>query len=383
VNLLYDWNPYFVQRTAEMLDLLRRLVEIESPSHDKPAVDRCGRFVAEAARQAGAEVTLVSQSRTGDHLVARWPGRKEREKGFLLLCHLDTVWPLGTLAERPWRVEEEQGRVYGPGCLDDKASAVVVLAALEGLRDVGIALCRPVTVVFNADEEIGSRSSRALIEAESARAEVVFCVEPARPDGALKIARKGTARYTVTALGRATHAGSDHEQGVNAIEELAHQILRLQGMTDYAVGTTVNVGYVQGGTRTNVVPERATARVDVRVRTAAEGVRIAAAIESLRSISPAARLAVEGGLSRPPMEESPLTMGPFRRAQAIAADLGMSLTGGSTGGASDANFTAALGVPTLDGLGAVGDGAHSEDEYVLVSSLPERAALLAALLSRW
>ncbi len=382
MTILYDWTPYFVQRTEELLDVLRQLVQIESPSHDKPAVDRCSRFVAELARQAGAEVTVVPQSRTGDHLLARWPGR-EREGGVLLLCHLDTVWPLGTLAERPWRVDEVRDRAYGPGCLDDKASAVLILAALAGLREVEGGPRRPVTAIFNSDEEIGSRSSRSLIEEEAARVEVVFCLEPARPDGALKIARKGTARYTVTALGRAAHAGSDHERGVNAIAELAHQILRLQGMTDYEVGTTVNVGWVQGGTRTNVVPERATARIDARVRTAAEGARIVAAIEGLRPISPDARLVVEGGLARPPMEESELTLGPLRRAQEIGAALGMSLTGGSTGGASDANFTTALGTPTLDGLGAVGDGAHSVDEYVFIPSLPERAALLAALLSRW
>ena len=201
--------------------------------------------------------------------------------------------------------------------------------------------------------------------------------------GQLKTFRKGVGQFKVVAHGRSAHAGVDHEKGINAIEELAHHILRLQAMTDYTVGTTINVGWVQGGVRTNVVPERAEARVDVRVRTAAEGLRLVAAIEGLQPVLPGARLVVEGGLSRPPMEESPVTLEPFRRAQEIAAGLGLTLTAGGSGGASDGNFTACLGVPTLDGLGAIGDGAHSTEEYVLISSLAERAALMAALLTRW
>ena len=375
---MIDLRTYFSQRTEEMLDLLRRLVELESPSTDKAATDRVGRFVADRAREAGAQVTAVPQERYGDHWLARWG---EGEGGFLLLCHLDTVWPVGTLKERPWRVEGD--RALGPGCYDDKASAAIILTALKGLRDLNIAPARPVTVLFNTDEEVGSRSSRPLIEAEAARAAVVFCVEPARPDGSLKVWRKGTGQYVITALGRAAHAGADHERGINAIEELAHQILRLQGMTDYERGTTVNVGWMQGGTRTNIVPERAQIRVDLRVRTQAEGVRMDEAIKGLRPVLPGARLIVEGGLSRPPMEEGPVTLEPFRRAREIGAELGITLTAGGSGGASDGNFTAALGVPTLDGLGAIGDGAHSVDEYVLIPSLPERAALLAALLTRW
>jgi len=373
-----ELRVYFSQRTEEMLDLLRMLVELESPSTDKEALDRTGQFVAQVARERGASVTIVPQERSGDHVLARWG---EGEPGFLLLCHLDTVWPVGTLAERPWRVEG--GRAFGPGCLDDKSSAVVVLAALAGLRELGLPPRYPVTVLFNSDEEVGSRTSRALIEAEAGQAEVVLCVEPARPDGSLKVWRKGTLRYVVTALGKAAHSGADHQKGVNAVEELAHQTLRLQGMTDYGVGTTVNVGWVQGGTRTNVVPERARARVDVRVRTMAEGQRMVEEIEGLRPVLPGARLVVEGGMSRPPMEDSPVTREPFRRAQEIAAGLGLLVTADGSGGASDGNFTACLGVPTLDGLGAVGDGAHSPEEYVVVSSLAERAALMAALLSRW
>lgn len=375
---MIDLRTHFSKRTEEMLDLLRRLVEIESPSTDKAATDRIGRFVADRAREAGAQATAVPQERYGDHWLVRWG---EGEGGFLLLCHLDTVWPVGTLKERPWRVEGD--RAFGPGCYDDKGSAVVILTALMGLRDLGLRPSRPVTVLFNTDEEVGSRSSRPIIEAEAARAAVVLCVEPARPDGSLKVWRKGTGQYVITALGRAAHAGADHERGINAVEELAHQVLRLQRMTDYERGTTVNVGWIQGGTRTNIVPDRAQIRVDVRVRTRAEGERMDAAIRSLRPVLPGARLTVEGGPSRPPMEEGPVTLEPFRRAREIGAELGMTLIAGGSGGASDGNFTAALGIPTLDGLGPIGDGAHSVDEYVLIPSLPERAALLAALLTRW
>jgi len=372
------FRDFFARRADAALDFLRQLVEMESPSTDKAAVDRVARFVAERARAAGAEVTVLPQERWGDHLLARWG---DGAGGFLLLCHLDTVWPVGTLAERPWRVEGEQA--FGPGVYDDKASAAIILAALEGLRALGLAPRHPVTVLFNSDEEVGSPSSRPLIEAEAARARVVFCVEPARPDGALKVWRKGTGRYTVTALGRAAHAGADHEKGVNAIEELAHQVLRLQGMTDYGAGTTVNVGRIEGGTRANIVPDRAQVRVDVRVKTMAEWERISAAIAALQPVLPGARLVVEGGMSRPPMEASPVTLEPFWRAQEIAAGLGLTLTADGTGGASDANFTAAMGIPTLDGLGALGDGAHSVDEYIFIPSLTERAALLAALLVEW
>lgn len=369
---------FFAWRADTALDLLRGLVEIESPSTDKAAVDRVVRFVAERARAAGAEVTIIPQERWGDHLLARWG---EGEGGFLLLCHLDTVWPIGTLAERPWRMEGEQA--FGPGVYDDKASAAIILTALEGLQAMSLSPRYPVTVLFNSDEEVGSPSSRPLIEAEAARARVVFCIEPARPDGALKVWRKGTGRYTITALGRAAHAGADHERGINAIEELAHQVLRLQRMTDYGAGTTVNVGRIEGGTRANIVPDRASVRVDVRVKTMAEWEQISAAITALQPVLPGARLVVEGGMSRPPMEASPVTLEPFRRAQEIATGLGLTLTADGTGGASDANFTAAMGIPTLDGLGALGDGAHSVDEYIFIPSLAERAALLAALLREW
>jgi glutamate carboxypeptidase len=376
---MVDLVSYFAERRETILDMVREMVEIESPSLDKPAVDRMADLVAQLAEQAGARVALERRVDRGNHVVARWG---DEGPGFLMLSHIDTVFPVGTLAERPWRVEGDQA--CGPGAYDTKSGAAIALSALSGLADLGIALKHPVTAIFNTDEEIGTHSSRALIEEEAAKARLVLVMEPGEPpDGAVKIWRKGVGIFDVTAIGRSAHAGADHRKGVNAIEELAHQILKIQAMTDYEVGTTTSVDVVQGGQRTNVIPDRARARVDVRVMTKAEGERITAAFEGLQPALPGAQLIVEGGLNRPPMEDNDVTRGPFHRAREIASELGMVLTGKGTGGGSDGNFTAAMGVPTLDGLGAEGDGAHTEGEYILVDSLPRRAALVAAILSRW
>jgi glutamate carboxypeptidase len=238
-------------------------------------------------------------------------------------------------------------------------------------------------MLFTTDEETGSATSRALIEAEAKKAALVLCLEPALANGALKTFRKGTGDFTITAFGRAAHAGADHARGVNAIEEIARQVTALHRMTNYERGTTVNVGVVSGGTVSNVVPDRAQIEVDVRVATAAEGERMVKAILNLEPQLPGVRLEVTGGLNRPPMERTPLIIETFQKTKSIAASIGLELQEGSTGGASDANFTARLGVPTLDGLGAVGNGGHSVDEHVIASSLPERMALLAAILTQW
>ncbi len=371
---------YFVTQTDDMVAALRRLVEIESPSRDKAAVDALGAVMAQEAQALGATVTLDKQSEYGDHVIARWDGTADKQQ-LLILCHMDTVWALGTLAERPARIEN--GRFYGPGGYDMKGGVVIALTALRGLRALGQWPARPITALFTSDEEIGSRTSRALIEAEARRSELALVLEPATAAGALKTSRKGTGSFLVTATGVAAHAGAAHDEGVNAIEELAHQILAIQAMTDYEKGTTVNVGRVQGGQRTNVVPDRATAWVDLRIAAPQEGQRMLKQLTGLKAHLPGATLEVRGRLSRPPMPRDELMAQTFGRAAAIAAEVGVSVTEGASGGASDGNFSAALGVPTLDGLGAKGDGAHALHEHVLISSLPERAALLAALLLRW
>jgi len=375
-----DLLTYFNERTEAMVAFLRRLVEMESPSHDKAAVDALGQVIAQEARSRGATVQVVRQERWGDHLIARWPGQDPRVQ-FLILCHMDTVWPVGRLAEQPVTVRD--GRIYGPGTHDMKGGIVITLTALQGLRELGLEPLHPVTVLFTSDEEVGSQTSQALIEAEARRSRLVCVMEPATPEGGIKTARKGTGIFTVVARGVAAHAGAAHDQGVNAIEELAHQILTLQGMTDYARGTTVNVGVVRGGERRNIVPDWAEVLVDLRVSSRAEGERMVRAIQELTPRLPGARLEVRGELRRPPMERDARMVATFQRAQAIASRLGIVLREGSSGGASDGNFTAAMGVPTLDGMGTMGDGAHAVHEHVLIPSLPERAALLAAILTSW
>ena len=368
----------FVPETGAMLALLREFAEIETPSLDKVAVDRLGTFAAAQLAGLGARVEAERQAAAGDHLVARWG---TGAGGFLILIHMDTVYPLGTLAGRPLR--EQDGKLYGPGVYDMKASAVLALTAVRLLQQAGRMPSRPLTALFTTDEEIGSESSRALIEAHARGKDLVLCLEPCLPDGSLKTWRKGTGSFTVRAAGRASHAGADHERGVNAIEEIAHQIVALQAMTDYDRGTTVNVGVVAGGTRANVVPDDCRAVADVRVLTPDEGERLTSAVYALKPALRGTQLHISGGVNRPPMPRTSLMAETFGRAQAIATGLGLAVGEGGTGGGSDANFVAPLGVPVLDGLGAQGNGAHSEREHVVIASLPERAALLAALLSEW
>lgn len=370
---------YFTPQTDPMIAMLRRFVEIESPSTHKPSVDRFGAAVADELRALGARVETDSQSTTGNHIIGNFgdgPG-----KGLLILCHLDTVHDLGALDKNPPRVQE--GRFYGPGSIDMKASVVMVLTALRSLIAENKMPQRPIIALFTSDEEIGSESSRALIEQLASQSALTVCMEPALGDGSLKTARKGIGGFDVVVRGRATHAGTDHENGVNAVQEMAYQILALQKMTDYKRGTTVNVGVVGGGTRSNVVPEECRAEVDIRVVTPEEAEAVCKAILSLQPNNPRATVTVTGGMNRPPMPRTDIIGAAFATAQRIGAELGLAFGEGHTGGGSDANFVAPLGVPVLDGLGPMGNGAHSEREHVLIRSLPERAALLAAILSEW
>ncbi len=367
---------YLRGHQTDMVTLLTRLVEMESPSNDMPSLDRLAAALAAEARRFGADVAIEPRETAGDIVRAGWgngPG------GILVLCHMDTVWDLGTLAARPVRIED--GRLYGAGAYDMKGGIVNALWAMGALRELNLLPARRITLLITSDEEIGSAASRALIEAEALAHETVYVLEPAHPPaGALKTWRKGTGAYIVTVTGRASHAGAAHEQGINAIVELAHQIKVIAGLTDYAAGTTVNVGVIGGGTRGNVVPERAWAEVDVRTMNAGEAARIDAAFRNLTPHLPGAHVAVSGGSDRPPMPRSAATLALYARAAAIAAELGLAISETGTGGGSDGNFTAALGVPTLDGLGVTGDGGHALHEHVIITSLPERAALLAGLL---
>ena len=356
----------------ETLSLLEAVVNMDSPTVDKPLVDRLVRYLGTRFQTLGGSVEYIPAERFGDHLVARFDGASKSR--LLILGHTDTVFPAGEVGRRPFRIEND--RATGPGVFDMKAGITLIWAALRASAP----LPRPVTVLLTSDEEMGSPSSRELIEREAGAASAVLVLEPSLPGGGIKTSRKGVGRFTIMATGRAAHAGIDPSRGINAIEEIAHQIVLLQGMSDGARGTTVTVGVVQGGTRVNVVPAEAAVEVDVRITSNEEAARITEMIRALRPRLPGATLHIRGGINRPPMERTSDTARLFEIAREIGEKLGIRIEEGSTGGASDGNFTAAMGIPTLDGLGPIGDGAHSLEEYVEISSLPERAALIAGLI---
>ena len=362
------------QHQSAMVADLKKLIALESPTSDKSAADALGKVLAAELRGLGGAVDTVPKAEVGDVLCARW---NAGAGGVLILSHMDTVWDVGTLADRPTRVEGN--RIYGVGAMDMKGGIVIALWALRALRELGLFPQQPITYLLNADEETGSKASGGEIAAEARAHRVVFVTEPPQ-DGGYKTARKGVSHYIVRAIGRASHAGADHERGINAIEELAHQILKIQAMTDYEIGTTANVGTIQGGTRPNVVPAEAQIAINIRAKTRANAEAIHQQMLRLRPHHPAAKLIIEGGIQVPPMERTPEIAALFHQAQQQAAAMGLVLTEKSTGGGSDGNRTAALGVPTLDGMGIVGDGGHSTDEYGEIDSLPERAAIMAAML---
>jgi len=371
-----DLISHLKQQLPENLRFLERMVSMESPSFDKPLVDKFVRFAGSRFQEIGGEIEYVATERFGDQMLARFSGKSSDR--ILLLGHSDTVWPAGEIEKRPFKIGD--GRVFGPGVFDMKAGILLMWMAVGALSRMRGALERSVTVLLTSDEEVGSNSSRALTESEAARCRAVFVLEPSLPGGVLKTARKGVGQFTLKAVGRAAHAGIDPLKGVNAIEEISRQILKLHRLTDVVQGTTVTVGVVQGGTRSNVVPAEAAAEIDVRITSMGEAERVTRAIGALAPELPGARLEVSGSINRPPMERTSDTVRLFEVARRIAAQIGIDLKEGSTGGASDGNLTSALGIPTLDGLGAVGDGAHSVDEWVDVESLPARAALVAELI---
>ncbi|MGQ9517343.1 MAG: M20 family metallopeptidase [Anaerolineae bacterium] len=365
------------QRLPAMLDDLRALVEHESPTDNKGLVDRAQALLAERLAQAGASVERLPQEQVGDHLRAVWAGTGQRQP-VLLLGHMDTVWPAGELRRRPARVED--GYFYGPGAFDMKAGLVIVIHAMEVLRQFDLPLTRDVVLLVNSDEEWGSVSSRSIIEAEARRSDYVLVMEPALGPGMLTVGRKGVGRFWVRVQGRAAHAGREPEKGVSAIAELAQHILYLQSLNDLERGVTVTVGVVHGGTRPNVVPAEAVAEVDLRVPNRMEEERMASLIRQLTPYHPQAGVTVEGTVTRPAWEADSTCLALFHRARVVGEHLDMHLERGVSGGGSDGNFTAVMGIPTLDGLGPEGAGAHAVDERVAVESLPLRAALLAGLL---
>jgi glutamate carboxypeptidase len=361
-----------------MLKCLRQAVEIESPSNSKPAVDRLARFFAAKLKLCGGRVYLLEHPIAGSAVSAEFWASTSREKTILLLAHLDTVWEHGTLAHMPFRLRG--GCAFGPGILDMKAGMIIGLWAIRALRALKISPTGPVHFFLNSDEEVSSIAFREAMAAEARQARAALVLEPAAAGGALKTARKGVGEFKITVHGRSAHAGTNPGAGVNAILELTRQVITVQSLARPRQGLTLNVGRIEGGTRSNVVPERATAWIDVRIPRQRDQAEIERRIHNLKPYDPGTRLEIEGGINRPPMERE-MAADLYRKARKLGQEMGMELSEASTGGASDGNFTAALGVPTLDGLGAVGDGAHARHEHIIVTELPRRAALLAGLLA--
>jgi glutamate carboxypeptidase len=360
------------------LDALETLVRLESPSTDKTAVDRCGRELASRIETIGGRVRQLDQAERGNHLRAEFGGGEQPP--ILLLGHFDTVWDVGDLAQMPLR--QEDGRLHGPGVFDMKAGISMALAAMRALTTVRRGRLPHVVMLWTTDEEIGSGTSRLSIEAEARQSAAVLVLEPSLPGGAMKTARKGCGEFELVVHGVSAHAGIDPRKGASAIHELARQIVALETLRDLDRGVSVNVGVIGGGTRTNVIAAEARAAIDVRVPTMADAERVERALFALRPRASHTRLEVTGGVGRPPLERTADVVRLFETARDVAATLGRELGEGSTGGGSDGNFTAAIGVPTLDGLGPEGDGAHARHEYVILEDLSWRAAFLAALLVR-
>ena len=365
---------YLREHSDAMVADLIKLIDLESPTLHKPSVDALGNVLADELRGLGAAIEIVPKQEVGDVVRARWnPG----PGGVAILSHMDTVWAVGTVAGRPTRVDSN--RIYGVGSMDMKGGIVIALWALRALRELNLFPDQPITYMLNSDEETGSKHSAAEIEQEALSHKVVFVTEPPQ-DGKYKTERKGVSQYKITSKGRAAHAGADHQRGINAIEEMARQVLAVQALTNYEIGTTANVGVISGGTRGNVVPAEAEVEINVRARTKVNQQAIHQQIMSLQPNHPEAELLIDGGVGVPPMERTPEIAALFKRAQALAAEMGIAIDEGSTGGGSDGNKTAALGVPTLDGMGIVGDGGHAITEYGEIDSMPERAAIMAAML---
>ena len=365
---------YLRAHADEMRADLRALVELESPSDDPIALRHCAAWIAESARDlTGGQVRVVEQPE-GPHLDIVFDG--PARAAVLLLGHFDTVWPIGTIAARPYR--DDDGLARGPGALDMKAGIVQGLWAIQALHAVrrGMPAFR---FLLTSDEELQSKRSRSLIEAAARDACAVLVLEPSL-DGALKTSRKGVGRFEVTIRGRAAHSGVDPEVGRSAVDELARVIGYLHGLTDAKTGTTVNVGVVRGGTRANVVAAEAHAIVDVRVKSQIEAERVASLVRGMTPSRDGIEFDISGDFARPPMERTPQVAGLFASAQRLGERIGLRLSEASTGGGSDANFCAALGIPVLDGLGAVGGGAHAVDEYVVTECMAPRAALVAGLI---
>jgi glutamate carboxypeptidase len=373
-----DRLHYFESRRDALLQTIREFVEIESPSDNKPAADRMGAFLAERFAVIGGCPQLHRTENFGDNLQIDFSGAANTNP-VLLLGHFDTVYPLGTLPAMPCQIDN--GRLRGPGVLDMKAGIALMLFAVEAVQAWHGQLPRPVTVFLVSDEEVGSSSSRKITEDLARKSAAVLVLEPAAGlRGAVKTARKGVGNYTLTVKGVAAHAGLDPGKGHSAILELARQIAVISKWNDLNSGVSVNPGLIRGGTRTNVIAAEAVAEIDVRIKSTKQAVGLDRKFRGLKPFDKHCKLHIEGGINRLPMERNAGVAALYKKAQAVAKQIRWKLEEAAVGGGSDGNFTAGIGIPTLDGLGAVGEGAHAIHEYIVISELPRRALLLAGLI---
>jgi glutamate carboxypeptidase len=387
MNPIINLRDFCRSQRDWLLETVEALVRLESPTTDKAAVDRCGAELDARLTAIGGRVARLTRTDRGDHLLAEFGCGASQ---ILLLGHFDTVWPIGQLERMP--LTRSNGRLHGPGVFDMKAGIAIGMLATRALLEAGLRRSGAATgqadetpkhrivMLWTTDEEIGSATSRSAIEDEARRSDAVLVLEPSLPGGAVKTSRKGCGEFEIVVRGVPAHAGIDPSKGASAIHELAHQIVQIQTLQDLDRGVSVNVGTITGGTRPNVIAEEARAVIDVRAPTAADAARISAGFRSLTASNPRTTVHVEGGIDRPPLERTDRVVRLYEQARTVARALGLDLKEGGTGGGSDGNFTAALGVPTLDGLGAVGDGAHALHEYVEMESLTDRAALIAGLI---
>jgi glutamate carboxypeptidase len=389
-----SFRRYFEEHSQEALELIRWLVEQESMSLVPDATSRIAENLAERIADLGGKIERFEDPRCGTHLLARFNPENtlagaagtngggstngERPKQLLIIGHLDTVWPLGTLAKRPFRIDGD--RAFGPGIFDMKSGVGIATFAMKALKETGTKLNRPVSLLLTCDEETGSGYSQELIEEEGRHSHTALVLEPPIPGGKLKTGRKGVGQFELIIRGRPAHAGNDPKAGISAVTELANQILAINKMNDYERGTTVNVGVVSGGVLSNVIAAESHAWIDMRYQVPEEGDRIIEAMSALSPTLKGAKLEVKGGINRPPLVRTPEIKDLFEHARTLAAEIGFELEEGSVGGGSDGNFVAALGVPVLDGLGVDGAGPHAEHEHILISDIPRRAALITRLI---
>ncbi|HLZ40748.1 MAG TPA: M20 family metallopeptidase [Candidatus Sulfotelmatobacter sp.] len=368
---------YFESRLPALVQTICEFVQVESPSDNKLAADRMGALLAARFEAAGGHATVHRAEKYADNIQIDFPGR-DKTKPVLLLGHFDTVYPLGTLANMP--CHQTGDRLHGPGVLDMKSGVALMLYAIEALKAWHGALPRPVTVFLVSDEEVGSYSSRKITEKLARESAAVLVLEPAGPRGAVKTARKGVGEYFLTAHGIASHAGLDPGKGHSAILELAHQITKMWKWNDLKRGLSINPGVIRGGTRTNVIAANAVVEIDVRIKSAKQAAGIDRRFRALKPVDKHCKLEIRGGINRLPMERNAGVISLYKKATALAAHINWKLEEAAVGGGSDGNFTAGIGIPTLDGMGALGDGAHAIHEHIIISELPPRALLLAGMI---